>query len=812
MMQPPQNIRTSLLKYVLLLAVVLLLGACSNTKYLQQNQSLYISSKFNVQGDILNSEKQEIRSDLSSKSLMVAQPNSKLLNTRIKVWLYNQKYNEKKSNWFWNIVLAERNLEEPSVFDTTKLKESLNRMTSYLHNQGYFYATVTVDTSTSNRKTSVVYNANTGRNFVIDQITYNIPDSNILAVVKANEKLSMIKKGNTFKSANFSSERERLTRIIKDAGYYKFNRDAIEFSVDTLNKALFKNPLNPFEGFVNIFNENKGREKPTMNVEIIVKNPEDSTFSEWQKYHIRRIYAYPDYPINGNINDSTFKQDVRKYITIRQHQEMLRPKILSKSILLRPGEVYSLQQYNNTINKLYDLGLWLFVTLQYKEAKDTANSLDAYLMLTPRKKQEVAVNFEVSNSSDYLLGSGVSLIYRHINLGKTATQFGFGLNTGIELIKDANNKWALQSKQFGGEFGFTWPRFALPFNIHQNPRSNVKTRLTVGANYLSRVEKFDITSINLSYGYDWNSSSYRRWIVRPFTLNYVGVNLNPYFKDTVVDPNPYLKRSFEPALIGGENISYIYSNNDVLHQNHYTYFRINVEESGLWLNGINSLISAATNKKSNLETITKVGISNFVKIEADYRHYWKLGIHSGLATRVYAGIGIPYSYSQVLPYVRQFTAGGPNSIRAWRLRTLGPGSYKDSSSTAEIFPDQTGDMKLEGNVEYRFDLLRMFGGTINLKGATFLDMGNIWMIKDDPARPGSAFNINQFYHDLAIGTGAGLRLDFSFFLIRLDWGIPLKVPYFTGNKNGWYVSEWNLGSGSWRRENIIWNVAIGYPF
>ncbi|WP_161596820.1 translocation and assembly module lipoprotein TamL [Chitinophaga vietnamensis] len=810
-MQPPKNSRTYLLKHLLILAVLLALGACSNTKYLQKDQQLYISSKIDVKGDILTSEKQDIRSALSSRSLMTQQPNKKLLNTRIKVWLYNQKYNEKKSNWFWNIVLAKRNLEEPVIYDSSKTKESVDHMTSYLHNQGFFYATVEADDATKGRKTSVTYHVNTGRNFVIDKITYNVADSAILAVVKGSENLSLIQKGVAFKSSTLSSERERLTRIIKDAGYYKFNRDAIEFSVDTLNKALFKNPLNPFEGFVNIFNENKGREKPTMDVEVIIKNPEDSAFRNWHKYYINRIYAYPDFPINGDPNDSSFHQEVRKYITIREHQEILRPKILSKSILLRPGEVYSQQQYNNAINKLYDLGIWQFVTVQYKETKDT-NTLDAYAFLTPRKKQEIGANFELSNSTDYLLGSGISLNYRHINLNRTATQFGVSLNTGIELIRNANNQWVLQSKEFGGEVSLTWPRFALPFHIRQSNRSNVKTRLTLGANYLSRVDKFDIKSINASYGYDWNSSAYRRWIVRPFTLNYVGVNLNPGFQDSIVNPNPYLKRSFEPALIGGENVSYIYSNNDVLHQRRYTYFRVNVEESGLWLNGINSLVNAATSKKKDLETITGVSISNFVKLELDYRHYWKFGIHSTLATRAYAGIGIPYSYSQVLPYVRQFTSGGPNSIRAWRLRTLGPGIYKDSSANATIFPDQTGDMKLEGNVEYRFDLLRMFGGSINLKGATFLDVGNIWMIKPDSTRPGSEFKFNQLYHDLAMGTGLGLRLDFEFFLIRLDWGIPLKVPYFTGNKNGWYLGQWSLGDSQWRRNNIIWNVAIGYPF
>ncbi|WP_260607537.1 translocation and assembly module lipoprotein TamL [Chitinophaga polysaccharea] len=810
-MQLLPNSKTLLLKQLLLWAVILTLAACSNTKYLRKDQSLYTSAKVDVNGEILNSEKQDLRSSLSSKSLMTQQPNKKLLNSRIKVWLYNQKYNEKKSNWFWNLVLAKRNLEEPVVYDSTQSKESVERMTSYLHNQGFFYASVNYEEKTSRHKTSVTYSVNTGKNFVIDKITYNVPDSAILHIVKANEGLSLIKKGIVFKSATLGSERERLTRLIKDAGYYKFNRDAIEFSVDTLNKALFRNTLNPFEGFVNIFNENKRRDKLTMDVEVRIKNPEDSA-DTWEKYHIGKIYAYPDFSLNGNPNDSTLKQDERKYITIRAHQEMLKPKILSRSILLRPGETYSIQQYTNTVNKLYDIGVWQFVTLQYKEPKDSLNTLDAYVFLTPRRKQELGLSFELSNSSDYTLGSGVTLNYRHINLNKTATQLGMALSTGIELVRPQESGWVLQSKQFGGEVSLTWPRFALPFNFKQSNRSNVKTRLTLGANYLSRIEKFDVTSLNLSYGYDWNETIYKRWIVRPFTLNYVGVSLDPTFRDSVVNTNPYLKRSFEPALIGGESVSFIFSNQDLLHQRHYSYFRVNVEESGLWLSGINSLMNRISGKKTNLETLTSVNISNFVKIEADYRHFWKLGLHSGLATRAYAGVGIPYSYSQVLPYVRQFTSGGPNSIRAWRLRTLGPGSYKDSSATAQAFPDQTGDMKLEGNIEYRFDLLRMFGGTVNLKGATFLDMGNIWMIRKDSTRPGSEFRFDQLYHDLAMGTGAGLRLDFSFFLIRLDWGIPLKVPYFTGNKNGWYVSEWDLKDSRWRRENIIWNIAIGYPF
>ena len=226
---------------------------------------------------------------------------------------------------------------------------------------------------------------------------------------------------------------------------------------------------------------------------------------------------------------------------------------------------------------------------------------------------------------------------------------------------------------------------------------------------------------------------------------------------------------------------------------------------------MNSLLNAVTGGRENLETLSKVNISQFVRVEADYRHYWNYP-KSAVATRAYAGVGIPYGKSDVLPYIRQFTSGGPNSIRAWRLRTLGPGSFVDTTETAQLFPDQTGDMKLEGNVEYRFDLLRLFGGSVFLKGATFLDFGNIWMLKKDTSRPGADFQFGNLYKQLAIGTGLGARLDFSYFVIRFDWGIPLKKPYPTQHPSGWFINEWTLGDSRWRRENVVWNIAIGYPF
>lgn len=788
--------------------VCLFLNACSNTRYLQQDQKLLTKTNVVIDGTLSSTEKNDLKSDLSSKSLMLQQPNSKLLGTRLKVWLYNQKSYEKKSNWFWNLILAERNLEAPVIYDSTKTTESVSRMISYLNNQGYFYATAAYKENTKGRKTSVTYEVNTGKNFVIKKINHDIPDTAIRNIVKSGEKFSLLKIGAPYKAENLNGERERLTRLIRDAGYFKFNRDLVSFTVDTLNKSLFLDPLNPFASMPTVLSADQ---KPTMEIDVVIKNPEDSATDLTKLFYLHDIFIYPDFTVNSNINDTTFKTYSGRVLTMRYHEDIIRPRVLARAVQLRKNEKYSIQNYNNTVNRLYDLNLWQSVTIQYRERKDTVQKLDAYLLLTPRKKQELSANIDITTSSDYFVGSGVTLGYRHFNLNRSANELHVTLKGGLEVIRNSG-RFDLQAMEYGVNADLVMPRFLLPFRLRQNNRSTARTRISAGWNNLRRIDRFDIRQLNASLGYEWNESQYKRWIVKPFMLNYVGVTLNSQFKDTVVDRNPYLRRSFEPAFIGGEGITYTFSNNDLFHQRQNSYFRVNFEESGLWLKGINGLTSWVTSGKESLETLSNVNISQFLRLELDFRHYWIYN-KSSLATRAYAGVGIPYGQSDVLPYIRQFTSGGPNSIRAWRLRTLGPGSYMDTSSIAEIFPDQTGDLKLEGNVEYRFNLFRLFGGSMNLKGATFVDFGNIWMLKRDTSRPGAEFQFGHLYDDLAIGTGAGLRLDFTYFLIRFDWGIPLKKPYPTEkNKSGWFVNEWTLGDVRWRRENIIWNIAIGYPF
>ena len=790
-----------------LLMVCGLWTACSNTRYLQKDQNLLTSTDVNITGKLSSNEKTDLKNDLSSKSLMLQQPNQKVLGTRLKVFLYNQKKYEKKSNWFWNLMLAERNLQEPVIYDSLKTKESVTRMISYLNNQGYFYATVGYKENIRRQKASVDYEVNTGKNFVIKKINYDIPDTAISKIVKESLQFSLIKTNDAYKAGNLDRERERLTRVIRDAGYYKFNRELISFTVDTLNKSLFVDPLNPFESMPTVLSSDQ---KPLLDIDVEIKLPEDSASDLTKLFYLNKIYVFPDFKLQGNVNDTNYHTTQSRFLTIKYYENIIRPRVLSRAIQLRTNDKYSIQNYNNTVNRLYDLNLWQFVTLTYRENPDTVQKLDAYIQLTPRKKQEISTNFDISTSSDYFVGSGVSFGYRHYNLNRAANELHVNVKGGVEVVKN-NSQFDLQAQEYGITADLILPRFVTPFRLRQNNRSTAKTRISAGFNNLRRIDKFNIRNVTGSFGYEWNESVYKRWNVKPLTFTYVGVVLTKEFVDSVVSTSPYLRRSFEPAFVGGENITYIFSNNDVFHQRQNTYFRANFEESGLWLKGVNGVLDVLSSKGENLETLSRVNISQFVRLELDYRHYWNYD-RSAVATRAYVGLGVPYGQSSVLPYIRQFTAGGPNSIRAWRLRTLGPGSYRDTSRVAQIFPDQTGDMKLEGNVEYRFNLVRLFGGSLNLKGATFLDLGNIWMLRKDTSRPGAEFQVGNLYKDLAIGTGAGLRVDFSYFVIRLDFGIPLKKPYPTKNGSGWYIGEWTLGDSRWRRDNVTWNVAIGYPF
>lgn len=246
---------------------------------------------------------------------------------------------------------------------------------------------------------------------------------------------------------------------------------------------------------------------------------------------------------------------------------------------------------------------------------------------------------------------------------------------------------------------------------------------------------FSWTSLRGAFGYTWNVGKRKQWIFHPFSLNFNHISsVSPSFKEQL-DTNPFLKNSFSSVFIEGEDLAFIYTDQKSGFRPNVNYLRWDFEESGLLLNGVNGLIKSFSGNKSNFRKLTSVDYSQFMKISGEYKHYYNRR-HAALVSRAFAGIGFPYGNSEVLPYIKQFTAGGPNSLRAWRLRGLGPGTYVDPNrNDRTIFPDQTGEMKLEANLEYRFDIITLFQGFMGLKGAAFVDAGNIWNVRSENENP-----------------------------------------------------------------------------
>lgn len=795
----------------LFLSAMAIFSSCSNTKYLAKDQSLLVSSDVDIKSDLSASEEDELKNTLTSSSIMLQHPNTKFLGLfRLKLWLYNQKNSEKKKGRIWKWLLIDKNMEPPVIFDSSKAKQSTQNMVSYLNNQGFFYASAKYKAKTKSQKTNLNYKVNTGKIFLIDSIDYNIPDTSIQQAVLSHSKHSLIKEGDPFKIEALNLERNRIADIVRSAGYYTFSDEDVQFVVDTINKSIFRNIFDPFANLQNYVNAQGNNEQPKMDITIRILNPTDSTF--YKKYYIRRIYVYPDYSAYATPNSERFQQKKYKDLIIRTDKEIIRPRVLDNNILLNSDALYSQTDHLQTIQRLNSLGAWKFINVEMDTVSRNSDSLDCYIFLIPAKKQEVSLNLEATSSSDYIIGGAVNLNYQNNNINKAANQLKVNLKSGIEWNSDSTRPFYIQAREFSGNANLSFPRFITPWKIKDVGRfSNPHTTLGLGLSYLNRLGFFSLTNFNGSFGYDWNETDYKKWIVQPFTLEYNRIfNISENFSKQL-EANPFLRNSFSSVFIEGENASFIFNNQGPLHQKRVNYLRINLDESGLLLNGIDAIIRGVSGGNSSFNKLTTVNYSQYIKIDAEFKHYYNLK-HSTLVSRIYGGIGIPYGNSDVLPYIKQFTAGGPNSMRGWRLRALGPGSYYNPEvNNPDIFPDQTGEMKLEGNLEYRFDIFKLFEGFMKVKGALFVDAGNIWNLKANPYKPGSEFKLGRLYQDIAVDGGFGIRLDFSYAILRFDFATPFKVPYISDNY-GWIMNTIHPFNSRWRRNNIVFNFAVGYPF
>jgi outer membrane protein assembly factor BamA len=485
---------------------------------------------------------------------------------------------------------------------------------------------------------------------------------------------------------------------------------------------------------------------------------------------------------------------------------------------LRKGDIYTRDAQEITLSHLMGLGVFKFVNIKFDEVPDTA-MLQTNIFLTPLKKKSIRIETQAVSKSNNFVGPGISFTFRNRNFLRGAELFQLKLHSAYEVQINRNIKEPLNSFELGLESSLTVPRFISPIRIDYSSKKYLpKTQFKAGFNLQNRVGYFRLSSFNLAYGYNWKESLSRVHELFPVDLNFVKTDKKSQNFLDIVEKNRVIASSFEDQFIFGTR--YSFTLNTQLTEDpvdkyqtrqiaaHNFYFNGNLDVAGNLLNAVQRTVKKEDNGPYQ---IMGSPYSQYVKTDIDFRHYFQFDKHNKLVSRLVLGIGTALGNSVTMPYIKQFSIGGSNSIRAFPARSIGPGTYNvrtDSSAFGDgLFIDQRGDIKMEGNIEYRFDIIKSF------KGALFLDAGNIWLLKKeaDDNREGSEFKKDQFHKEFAVGTGFGFRFDFSFFVLRLDIAMPLRKPFLPDGQR-WVTDDIDFGSSEWRKDNLIFNIAIGYPF
>lgn len=701
-------------------------------------------------------------------------------------------------------------IKNPPVFDSANINRSISLMNAYLNSQGYYYAsftdTVKMDTVKDQIRTKIEMAIEIGKNITIDSVSYELGDSTLQQLTRNAEKNKLLKKGAPYTKALISSELDRLVGLFRQNGYYRFTRDDIYAEADTTDPRLLELTLDPFKQAQIITDAARiRRENPTWDITVFKRPTLDS--SRLRQYYIGKIYFYPETQLSDSpdslVNRTDFLEYSRRTITMRYKKGLFNYRPLREHIYLRRGGLYNESDYFKSINTLGQIGAW-----QQVDARPVIrdkDSLDLYFFLVPAIKQNFTVDLEGSrNTADFgvgnLWGISTNFAYNNKNVWKGAIQSLTTLRTGVELnLLSDNNYSLLQTFLINIGHTYVFPKLIQPFPNWRalNRLENKKTLVSINGSYVDRRDIYQLRSLTGSWGYEWKKGN-NIWLYKPLNVELYAIDtlsgLRELFKNS-----PFLRTSFNSGKVVSQSLSLVRTFIDSRNPDKSHYIHFGIEEAG----GLFGLIPGLKNE-----------IYRYLKVEAEYRQSIKFR-KTELAWRTYAGVGYNYgsdtARDKTLPFFKQFFAGGPYSMRAWGLRQLGLGSSVLSEDTATTFRDRFGDMQLEANIEYRFPLTTIAG--VKVSSALFADMGNVWNLKTNNIDPAATFSFKNLMKDLAIGVGTGLRVDFSYFLIRLDFAYKLKDPARPYN-NGWADKfQWfeNRANGL-KVNNYAVQLGIGLPF
>jgi outer membrane protein assembly factor BamA len=776
------------------LLAVIMFTSCSTVKSLKPGEELLLKNKIQFVDKNPGISSDELYSIARPK------PNQKFLGlARVKLFAYYKGTRGKQESKF-RTWLRDKVGERHALYDSAAAIQSALEMELYLNKVGYFYSDVKFEKKEArNKRVKVTYIVSPTVPYRLKTVDYAIDDSLILKFIREDKSECKITPGSVYNAFNLDDERDRITGILQNNGYYYFNRDYIYFEIDS-TIATHEMQL-------------KVRVKP--NMVASESEPWKIVSEPHKRYFIRDVYIRPNFDplVPAGIEPDTLLYSysgtsVHKlagdYFIIYQANDHIHPKTVIQSVFIKPGDAFRQEDIRRTRARISELGVFGYSNIRYKQVSipDTAKTglLDCNIDLSKRKLHSFTVETEVTNSGGRP-GVGLNFTYSNSNIFRGSETFNLKAKGALEAQKIFGNDASYNSStpffntiETGLEANIVFPRFLIPVSQDKFPKYfKPKTTLSVGIGFEDRPE-YERWLTNFSFGYDWKESERKRHQITPFDWSIVNVTLSPEFEQELADePNNRIKNQYTDNLITALRYSFTYNTQDIRKLKNFFFFRGNAETAGNVLNLSCNALGTNTDSLGHY-ILFGVPFTQYIKLDGDFRFFNVITRNNSVAYRFFMGAGIPYGNAELLPLEKGFYGGGANGMRGWPYRLLGPGSYNNPEDNF----DRMGDVQLEANIEFRFPVYSF------IKSAFFTDIGNIWLLKDASDYPGGEFSFDRFYKEFAIDVGLGLRLDFNFFIMRVDFAIPLRDPSYAENDR-WMFDKWQ-----WK--DFIINFGIGYPF
>jgi outer membrane protein assembly factor BamA len=788
-------LKTTIFRTISLLFVLTaILTSCSLEKFVPKNS--YVLDKMSIQ--IKNQSTYPQLDPVDITPYLQPKISTHFLFNRLGYWAhYKNQQHPGKINHLINKNLG----NEVIYYSVDDVLRNTQKIKKYLNDLGFFNSKVNYHTIKKGKFIHLNFEITVSQPYRYNQINFHFPDSTIGRIIKKGLAKSLLKKGDIYNAYTLDDERDRITSELRNRGYYYFNRNYIQYLVDTNN----------LKHHIHLQVDIKNRELAD------IQHPGRMIQKPHKRYFLHQVYVIPDFnPLRNSkldtIDHPIFLRGVPKayhfkYLTRKPPRFNL--STFDHAFRLGPERAYSDLEVQQTYQKLFNYPVLRSVDISFDSLPQNDNTnktkayLNAYIRMQTGKLNTISLESMGTNSSGDLGVNGL-ISFTNRNIFRRAEVLRMRLMGGFEAqnlgvlsadsitVAPINSSGLFNTFEAGIDATVFFPMSLFPFRNIDLP-GNPQTNVGIGFNYQRR-PYYSRNITNAEWGYSWNQTHTIKHEFTPLNINFVSVNPSPYFQDILNnETNQRLKEQYSNHMIVGLKYSFIFNNQQTNHTGNFNFLRLNFESSGNLLNAINK-IAGSQRTNEGFYNILGVRYSQYARLSSDFRHYIQFDKEgTALVYRLLLGLAIPYGNSNDIPYEKGFYAGGANGMRGWRFRTLGPGAFAGQDTYERL-----GEIQLEGNLEFRFPVYQF------IKAAFFIDAGNIWNYRANNTYPLGNFQWKRFANEIAIDAGTGIRFDFSYFIFRLDAAVPLRDPALSEGK------RWAIQDLTWK--NVVANFGIGYPF